>query len=268
MVDQAQESSSLILYGGMLGMFFLAIAIVSFVLIYKKRLLQQQMKLQEERLAHQQQLLQSSIKIQDEERKRFAADLHDEIGGGISSILLSVERIKKEQASQPELVSKSEKVRDQLNDLLQKVREISYNIMPPTLQDFGLHEAISDLCYSISESSLFKIHYEWNGSEKRLEFSQELAIYRIIQELLTNSIKHSEAKNVAITIENSDEKFELYVKDDGKGFNPETLHKGAGIKNINDRAAIIGAQLSLSGVIGEGTIITLYLNKCFLDINN
>ena len=261
MVDQVQETRSLILYGGMLGMFFLALAIVGFVLIYKKRLLQQQMKLQEERLGHQQQLLQSSVKIQDEERKRFAADLHDEIGGGISSILLSIERIKKEQANIPEIVSKAENARDQLNDLLQKVREISYNIMPPTLQDFGLQEAISDLCYSISESSPFTINYEWNGSEKRLEFSQELAIYRITQELLTNIIKHSEAKNVAIAIENSDKAFELYVKDNGKGYNPETLHKGAGIKNINDRAAIIGAELSLSGVIGEGTLITLYLNK-------
>lgn len=261
MVDHVQETRSLILYGGMLGMFFLAIAIVGFVLIYKKRLLQQQMKLQEERLAHQQQLLQSSVKIQDEERKRFAADLHDEIGGGISTILLSVERLKKEQATQSEIVEKSEKVRDQLNNLLKKVREISYNIMPPTLEDFGLHEAISDLCYSIAESGHFTIDYVWNGVEERLDFSQELAIYRITQELLTNTIKHSEAKNVEVSIENSEEKFELYVKDNGKGFDPVAIHKGAGLRNITNRAEIIGAELTISGIIGEGTMIILYLNK-------
>ncbi|MCH2196242.1 histidine kinase [Kordia sp.] len=90
------------------------------------------MKLQEQKIIHQQQLLQSAIKIQHEERKHFAADLHDEIGGGISNILLSVESIKKEQAAPPEIISKSQHIRDQLNHLLQKVREISYNIMPPT----------------------------------------------------------------------------------------------------------------------------------------
>ena len=93
MVTQTQEGTSLILFIGMLGMFFLAMAIVGFVLIYKKRLLKQQMKLQEQQIIHQQQLLQSAVKIQDEERKRFAADLHDEIGGGISTILLSVEQV-------------------------------------------------------------------------------------------------------------------------------------------------------------------------------
>ncbi|WP_298514545.1 ATP-binding protein [uncultured Kordia sp.] len=261
MATETQEGTSLILFIGMLGMFFLALAIVGFVIIYRRRLLKQQMKLQEQKIIHQQQLLQSAIKIQDEERKRFAADLHDEIGGGISTILLSVERIKKEQADQPEMVLKSQNVRDQLNHLLKKVREISYNIMPPTLEDFGLHEAISDLCYSISESSSIIINYEWNGDEQRLGFSQELALYRIIQELLTNIIKHAEATNIDITIENNTENFQLHLKDNGKGFNPETIQKGAGLRNIYDRAQIMGAELVVSGVIDEGTIIHLHLNK-------
>lgn len=261
MADQTQEGTSLILYIGMLGMFFLALAIVGFVIIYKRRLLKQQVKLQEQKIIHQQQLLQSAVKIQDDERKRFAADLHDEIGGGISTILLSVERIKKEQADQLEIVAKSQNIRNQLNDLLQKVREISYNIMPPTLEDFGLHEAISDLCYSISESSDMKVHYEWKGDENRLDFSQELAFYRIIKELLVNVVKHAAATTIAITIENSAENFNLLLQDNGKGFDEEKHHIGAGLRNIKDRVLILGATLDISSTINKGTIVYIYLNK-------
>ncbi|MGH1384642.1 sensor histidine kinase [Kordia sp.] len=261
MVTETQEGTSLILFIGMLGMFFLALAIVGFVIIYRRRLLKQQMKLQEQKIIHQQQLLQSAVKIQDDERKRFAADLHDEIGGGISTILLSVERIKKEQIDQPEIVSKSQNVRDQLNQLLNKVREISYNIMPPTLEDFGLNEAISDLCYSISESSKIHIDYEWNGDEKRLDFSQELALYRIIKETLVNAVKHSEAETIKITIENSTESFKLTIKDDGKGFNTETVQKGAGLRNIKDRALILGGLIDITSNVNSGTTIHVHLNK-------
>jgi signal transduction histidine kinase len=261
MVTETQQGTSLILFIGMLGMFFLALAIVGFVIIYRRRLLKQQMKLQEQKIIHQQQLLQSAIKIQDDERKRFAADLHDEIGGGISTILLSVDRIKKEQIDQPEIVSKSQNVRDQLNHLLKKVREISYNIMPPTLEDFGLNETISDLCYSISESSTIKIAYEWNGDEQRLDFSQELAFYRIIKETMVNAVKHSEAKTIKITIENTTESFKLSIKDDGKGFHIETVHKGAGLRNIKDRALILGAIIHITSKINSGTTIQVHLNK-------
>jgi signal transduction histidine kinase len=261
MVTQTQEGTSLILFIGMLGMFFLAMAIVGFVLIYKRRLLKQQMKLQEQQIIHQQQLLQSAVKIQDEERKRFAADLHDEIGGGISTILLSVEQIRKAQAEQPEIVAKSHNVRDQLNHLLKKVREISYNIMPPTLEDFGLHEAISDLCYSISESSEIHIEYEWNGDAQRLDFSAELAFYRIIKEIVVNAVKHSEAQKIKITIENSVEAFKLIITDNGKGFDLATVQKGAGLRNIKDRAQIIGATLEISSNLNSGTTVHVHLNK-------
>ena len=253
MVSQAQEGTSLILYGGMLGMFFLAIAIVGFVLIYKKRLLQQQVQ-------HQEQLLDSAIEIQDEERKRFAADLHDEIGGGISTILLSVSRLKKEAVKNEEIITQSENIQQQLDNLLKKVREISYNIMPPTLEDFGLNESISDLCYTISEAELLKVVYEWNGSEERLKFSSELALYRIIKELIVNAIKHAEAKTISIHIENKVNHFELIVKDDGKGFDIKTVKKGAGLRNIYDRALILGATLDITSKKESGTTTILKLN--------
>lgn len=254
MVSQAQEGTSLILYGGMLGMFFLAIAIVGFVLIYKKRLLKQ-------KLTHQQQLLDSAIEIQDEERKRFAADLHDEIGGGISTILLSVSKLKKEAIENEKAITQSEAIRKQLDNLLKKVREISYNIMPPTLEDFGLNESISDLCFTISETGLLVIDYEWLGSEERLKFSHELTLYRIIKEVVTNTIKHASAKEISIKINNQSNFFKLVIEDDGNGFDTTTAKKGAGLRNIHDRTLILGGILTVESIIGKGTSITVDIKK-------
>ncbi|MBC8756235.1 sensor histidine kinase [Kordia sp. YSTF-M3] len=265
MVEKAIETTSdsglTVIYTGMLGMFFLAFAIVGFVIIYKRRLLKQQMKLQEQQILHQQQLLNTSVEIQDEERKRFAADLHDEIGGGISTILLSVSKLKKEALKDTNTVAQSEKIHHQLNDLLKKVREISYNIMPPTLEDFGLNETVSDLCFTISETDIIMVDYEWNGEEKRLNFSQELIVYRIIKEILVNVVKHAEATKVVITIDNTAESFKLLIQDNGKGFDTETTKKGAGLRNIKDRALIIGAELIISSKINSGTTARLHLNK-------
>jgi two-component system NarL family sensor kinase len=98
---------------------------------------------------HQQQLLNSAIEIQDEERKCFAADLHDEVGGGISTILLSVSKLKKEVIEDINIGEQSDTIRNQLNNLLKKTHKISYNIMPPSLEDFGLNEALSDVCFTI-----------------------------------------------------------------------------------------------------------------------
>lgn len=268
MVDKTQEGTSLILFIGMLGMFFLAIAIVGFVLIYKRRLLKQQMKLQEQQIVHQQQLLNSTIKIQDEERKRFAADLHDEIGGGISTILLQVSKLKKEQAENISVNNQSDEIKKQLDNLLKKVREISYNIMPPTLEDFGLNEALSDLCFTIAEAGIIKVNYDWNGSEERLNFSSELALYRIIKEILVNVVKHAKATKVSVSIENTTEYFKLLVSDNGKGFNTKTTKKGAGLRNIKDRALILGSELSISSETTNGTTIRLQLNKQKNDTNS
>lgn len=254
MVEKAQDSASLVLYMGMLGMFLLAIAIVGFVLIYKKRLLKQ-------KLSHQQQLLNSAIEIQDEERKRFAADLHDEIGGGISTILLSVSKLKKEATENEKAVRQSEAIRKQLDNLLKKVREISYNIMPPTLEDFGLNESISDLCFTISETGLLAVEYEWLGNEERLRFSHELTLYRIIKEVVTNTIKHANAKKLSIKIINEANFFKLVIEDDGNGFDTTTVKKGAGLRNIHDRTLILGGTLTVESTIGKGTSITVDIEK-------
>ena len=117
------------------------------------------------------------------------------------------------------------------------------------------------MCYSISESSSLKINYEWNGDAQRLDFSQELALYRIIKEILVNAVKHAEATTITINIENTTDTFKLFVKDDGKGFDVETTQKDAGLRNIKDRTLILGGKVYISSEMHSGTTIQIDFNK-------
>ena len=259
-MEESESSALLILYMGMGGMFFLAVALVGFVVLYNRRLLKQQLKLQEQKIFHQQQLLDTTIQIQDEERRRFAADLHDEIGGGISTILLSLAQLKNKLLNAPKIEHQADVLRDQLNYLLKTTREISYNIMPPTLETFGLQEALNDLCFSLNETTQIKVNYEWLGREKRLNFSTELAIYRIAKELLVNAIKHAQANLVSLNVNHGFNKFELVVTDNGVGFDATAFTRSTGIKNMHHRALIIGAVFDINSISASGTTARLTLN--------
>jgi signal transduction histidine kinase len=105
------------------------------------------------------------------------------------------------------------------------------------------------------------VDYEWNGDENRLNFSQELALHRIIKEILINVVKHANATKVVITIDNTSEYFKLLLEDNGAGFDTKVTKKGAELRNIKDRALILGAQLIISSEIKKGTTVRLQLNK-------
>ncbi|WP_299767929.1 histidine kinase [uncultured Dokdonia sp.] len=241
------EDFSLILIVGMTGMFALAIAIILFVLIYKRKII-------EEQLVHQQGLILTAVAIQEEERKRFAADLHDEIGGGISTILLSISGLENHfQSPIKEKVSiKVEGVRQQLNELLDSVREISYDITPNALETYGLIATLSDLCYQIQESGQLVVLFECKGKEERLDFSKELAIYRICKELLSNTIKHAKASQISLSVLYNMGVFTLSYQDNGSGFIYDASSKGSGMRNMMNRSRILDAILDIKSVETRG----------------
>ncbi len=255
------NSASSILYMGMLGMFTLALIIVGLVLVYKKRILQEQLRLQQQQIAHQQQLLQKGIEIQDEERKRFAADLHDEIGGGISTVMLYVSQLAQKTDDMRLMPIELEKIRLQLNRLLNSSRNISYSIMPKALEDFGLKAALSNLCLQIDEASAAHCYLAWHGELDRLAFHVELGLYRIIKEVLTNALKHAQAQNISVDIRNQEARLDICIEDDGIGFNTSEEYIGVGLKNIYDRALILGVAIALSSSLKEGTSYNMHYQK-------
>ena len=226
---------------GMLGMFTMTIAIIVFFVIYQKRLLAQQRKHRLIEEAYQKELLVSSIKSQEKERRRIATDLHDEIGALLTTTKLYTDQIDT-ITSVEELTQLKNKANSLLDETVDNVRRISLDLRPVVLENFGIGEAVESLKTQIAETGDIAIVTDI-GQIERFDYEQELAMYRIVKELINNTLKHAEADRIDIRMNSENGKFHLIYKDDGKGFSPERQSNGLGLKSIESRLNMLGSEI-------------------------
>lgn len=191
------------------------------------------------------------IDVQEEERKRISRNLHDGIGQNLYSHLITI-NILQSSVKHPLI----EQMQLEATQLIEEIREISWELRPSVLDDLGLVPAIRSFLHRYSE------HYKINVKficklQRRLEINKELTIYRIIQESLTNIRKYAETDQAAITIEESGHIVRVTIQDWGKGFDPETTARGVGLFSMEERARAVEGLLHLSSNPGEGTEIHL-----------
>lgn len=203
--------------------------------------------------------LQGVLEGQETERKRVAIDLHDRLGGILSMVKLHFsaveEKIDEESPNKKKFLTASE-----LLDLAAgEVRNISHNLMSGVLAKFGLLPALEDLRTRISDTGKLKVNLFTNNFKGSLEGEQELQLYRIVQELMSNILKHSEAKETNIQLTESEGNVNLIVEDDGVGFNPEKLGKksGIGLSNLKARVAKLDGTFHIDSGKGAGTTISI-----------
>lgn len=212
------------------------------------------------------------IEEQENDRKRIAAELHDDIG---QSLLIIKNRAflgekNTEQETPPE--NKIEQAREQFGEIsesaseaLEQVREIAYYLRPSQLERLGLTSALEEMIERVADSS--DIVFDVKLAELDGVFSKqnEINFYRIVQESLNNIIKHSKAKSVEISIENDNGVVKLVIKDDGQGFAPEAVgtnkSRGFGLKGMAERARLLGGTYSVKSSSGEGTIVIVRIKK-------
>ncbi len=236
--------------------------IIFFVLVYQKRLIRQQMHLQALEAQHQRKLLAASIDTQEKERRRIARDLHDEIGATLSTLKLQIGQFKRQMKEEPRAVAFCEKSQQILTETIQQVRQISHDLLPPLLVRFGLSAALKGLLDRIDADGELQTSFQIAGKELRLPTNQELALYRVVQELLQNTFKHAEAHQIKIQLTFLDEKLQLLYADDGKGFELLTLRQqggGLGLDNIESRLLAINGTLQYHTTPGEGIRVEINL---------
>lgn len=204
--------------------------------------------------------IKASIESQENERKRFAQDLHDGMGQLISALRLILSSITSTPSLQErtQLVDKSEKV---LNEMYREIRGIAFNLMPQTLIQQGLVAALQEIAVRINHAE--KIHVTVNSFNihSRLPEVQEVSLFRIIQEWITNIMKYAEATTIHVQIVGHEDEVTITIEDNGKGFNPEILKMatGNGWKNIQSRLNLVKGELEIdSNPERKGT--TLILN--------
>jgi len=257
------ESNSIILifFIGSLGMVLLALSIFFFFVIYQKKMLTKQLELNETRARQQQDILRNTISAQEKERKRIAQDLHDEVGAMLSVVKLNVGRIEKksEQSVAKDLATETKAY---LDEVITQVRRISRALLPPSLEKLGLYFALEELSNWVNKSEQLKIICWKSGEQFRFDTKNELAVFRIVQELLNNAIKHSQAGIININARfSSDSNLMISVTDNGKGFvMKDKMNSGLGLKNLESRSQIMDAKFKMKSVPGKGTTAIIYLN--------
>lgn len=246
---EGQVDVFLFLFVGMLTLALLAGAVVIFFFFYQKKMLGQQLQVSEMETAHREALLHSNIEQVEAERHRIATDLHDELGGIFSTLKLKINHLGKEENAE-RLLAES---RDIIDTGIASVRRISHSMTPPGLEMFGLADALTSLCQKTSSPQLI-VEFICSPDFPRLEGKVELGLYRIVQELLNNAIRHAEASKILIHLSRLEGEIHLEYADDGKGFDLAILQdrRGLGLKNIEARANYLGAGIEWQTQPGEG----------------
>jgi PAS domain S-box-containing protein len=211
-------------------------------------------------LLFEQQLLELTINIQEKERARIAEDLHNSLGQLLYGVKLNLDQLKlKDFQLQKENALTIENSKKLLSECIKECRRISHDLMPSVLKDFGLKVAIEDICKQLSKTISFECVF--TGVDNRLHKYLEKAIYRIVQELAMNLIRHAHATKAYLKLEVNKNDILIKIEDDGQGFNTLDLEKdeGIGIQSIKTKVRLLKGNLDISSKLGEGTKISIHL---------
>lgn len=199
--------------------------------------------------------IQAEIDTLEKERKRIASDLHDELGPLLSAVKLQINSLDITEPGDQQVIDTSS---SHIDTIITKLREISNNLMPNTLMRKGLKRAIEEFIVNSQQASGLQIKFVC-PQELALDKQKEINIYRIIQELLHNTIKHARATYLIIQITVENNSLLLMTADDGKGFDYFAKAKdnpGLGLRNLQSRAEVMGGDIACLSEPGKGTMYT------------
>ena len=255
-----QENQMLTLIVLAIGLILLmSLAIVIFFYFSRRRVIKAELDKANLEIDHQKEMLQSIIITQEEERKRIAQDLHDAISSKLNVVSLNANILGEKDITSVEANKIGESIYKVTSTVLENSRRIAHDLLPPTLEKFGLQAALEELCEELIETQKFNLTYELNYALGFLESNAELHIFRIVQELMNNTIKHSEANDLNLSVNTEENLLSLQYQDDGKGFKMESMRaaKGLGMSGIEHRAIILEADLTIDSSPGNGILINL-----------
>jgi signal transduction histidine kinase len=199
--------------------------------------------------------LRRVVDAQELERARLARELHDETGQALTSILLGLKHLDDVIETDDARVATAS-LRELVVTTLQDVRRLAVELRPSALDDFGLVPAIERLAGTLAEQSELVVDLEARLGEQRLPAEAETALYRIVQEALTNVVKHASARRVSITLVRKEGFAVVVVEDDGRGFDPRTTRTGSlGFVGMRERVELVGGRLTVESAPGAGTTI-------------
>ncbi|MEA2604457.1 MAG: hypothetical protein QOF89_5449 [Acidobacteriota bacterium] len=201
-------------------------------------------------------------KVQEEEQRRLARELHDGLGQTLTALTHQLERLREklDGAVSPELAARLGDSVDMARLALNETREMSRLLRPPVLDDLGLAPALTWFARTLEQRTGLKVELALDGLDERLDSDVETLVFRLIQEALTNVLRHAGVDRAQVAVRRAGELLELRVADAGRGFDPKSIlgggAAGSGLRGMHDRLELFGGRLELSSAPGQGTRIS------------
>jgi signal transduction histidine kinase len=239
---------------GTAGMIILAMGVVFFLIIYQRRLVEKENQLALQELAHQRSLMDAVIRTREMEQRRIALELHDDVGSTLTAIKFSIPLLDVPREKQDKLL-------DNLQSAIHKVRRISNDLLPSVLEELGLRIAAKSLMQTLGESTGV-VFYEHTEGDSRPPRDIELAFYRVLQELLNNIIKYAQASFAEVYLLIDSQQVIMTVTDDGTGFTPADHiiredNPSLGLRNMESRVQQINGSIVFKKLPEKGTSVTV-----------
>lgn len=213
-------------------------------------------KAETERQRTEKRVLNAIINTEENERKRFAKDLHDGLGPLLSTVKMSLSALN-ERIKDPSGIEILNNTNHIVNEAIATIKDISNNLSPHILSNFGLSSAIAAFTTKINQTRAIEIVFKSNMEKTRLENEKEVVMYRAVCELINNSISHSGASRIDIELNKQGKFITLQFSDNGRGFDTSTLRKedtkGMGLSNIETRVRTVEGVFVLESTPGKGT---------------
>lgn len=259
--NKAKEARANLLIVGIISL-IIGIGILVFIIIQRNKIAKKNEKITQqkiENILNEQEIktYDAMMEGQEEERKRIADDLHDRLGSMLSTVKLLFSALDtKIDTAIDENKQQYQKANTLLDEACVEVRRISHNLSTGMVSSFGLKPALEELSESINDSGIISCKLLIYGLDVRLNTSIEIGLYRMIQEIINNILKHADAKNITIQINQLEDSLSVTIEDNGKGFNVEEKKKsgGLGLANIEARAKKLSGNYNIDSSIGRGSI--------------
>lgn len=202
--------------------------------------------------------LRRVVEGQELERKRLARELHDETGQALTSILLGLRSIEDATRDQPKVRESVLSLRELVVSTLHDVRRLAVELRPKALDDFGLVPALERLAETFGEQTEVDVQVQAALGEERLGPEIETALYRIVQEALTNVVKHAHANAISVVLTKKGDSVMALIEDDGQGFDPsQTAGDGLGMLGMRERIALLRGRVVVESSQGSGTTVVV-----------
>lgn len=256
-----QPESSVDLYvlvfGGALALLLLVAGVVGFVLLYQKRVSEQELLVKQMELNYQQEVVYRTLDAVEDERKRVARDLHDEVGAALSAMRLLVGQLAQIVPPNAETNDLTIRFKGVIDNTMDSVRRISNDLLPQGLDELGLTYALEGLCENAMDIADVNVELTVDPAIV-LPARANLIVYRLVQELLNNAIKHADATDIQLSLSQQNDRLMLLYTDNGKGFNYEQAYqkRSLGLKNIETRAQMLRGTVVFDTQPGQGLRVT------------